>query len=107
MSKMHESLRIDLRRMRADQLAHAIFRKVQPRLHGEDEDRIDRDVFYAILEVLYEAGVEVITDWQRAELGLPPRGPDGWTDDEVRAMEAMRMKALLQPISMQLHPLAP
>ena len=99
MPTLNESLRIDKRRMRAEALAHAIFQKVQPLLHRGDDNHLDRDAFYAIFEVCHAEGVEVLTDHRRAELGLRPRGPDGWTDEEVILMERTMQAMMLRQFS--------
>ncbi len=90
--------RIDKRRMRAEQMTHHILRALER--HIPDSAR--HDAFYSVLELLYDEGVEVVTDHHRAELGLPPRGPDGWTDQEIVAMEHATMALMLKPIIMEM-----
>lgn len=53
-----------------------------------------RDLF----DALQAAGVDIITNEDRAKAGLPPRGPKGWTDHELQILEAKRMEALLSPM---------
>lgn len=93
-----DDLRIDRRRQRADQLTAAILRVIIPYLADETGDE-RRDAHYALLELLYKAGAEVITDADRATVGLPPRDGMGYTGDELRAMEAFRLNLLMRPMT--------
>ena len=93
--------RIDLRRARAMSMASVIMKAIDPYL-DQQLDRVRRDAFDAIFEIVWQEGVEVLTDPTRAETGLPPRGPDGWTDDEIRALEAARFAVINRPITMRL-----
>jgi hypothetical protein len=53
------------------------------------------------LEDLFrQDGVEVLTDYTRQEMGLPPRGPDGWTIEEIHAMERLRLERMMAPMPM-------
>jgi hypothetical protein len=92
-------LRMDLRRARTMQLTHAVMQAIEPFIRDED-GRERRDVYEALVRLFNDQGVEILTDFTRAEAGLPPRGPDGWTDAELRALEARRLEVMLRPISM-------
>ncbi|MBA8904842.1 hypothetical protein [Aminobacter ciceronei] len=86
--------RINFRRRRADVLVAAIMDKVG---HLVDDKR----EFCGLLrELLADAGIEVLSDFNRMELGLPPRGEDGWTAQEIVAMERLRLEIMLRPITM-------
>jgi hypothetical protein len=89
-----EMMRVDLRRRRADVVAHHVWQEIRKHV---DRDR-ERDVFYALQDALTTIGVDMVTDYDRQQLGLPPRGPDGWTPDELVAMERLRLDALMRPI---------
>jgi hypothetical protein len=52
----------------------------------------------SLRNVLNEEGVEIITDYTRQEMGLPPLGPDGWTIEEIIALEQKRLEMLTKPI---------
>jgi len=99
-----EIMRIDLRRRRADLLAAAVFERLWPRInaiHPDDlPDRVARVVHDTVLDVFSEQGVEVVTDHDRAAIGLPPRGPDGWTVEEMAALERRRLELLTAPLVM-------
>lgn len=89
--------RHDLRRSRAMSLASAVMQKVSPFLDAENGSA-HRDAFGEIFELFLTEGVEVLTDFDRTNYGLPPRGPDGWTHEEVVALERLRLDMLLRPI---------
>jgi hypothetical protein len=62
------------------------------------EDKSWRDLDYALEELFVKEGVEVLTDLSRQDLGLPPRGPDGWTVEEIIACEQRMLEAMLRPV---------
>jgi hypothetical protein len=88
--------RIDLRRMRAESLTAAIMRVLDAYIAPEDR----KYAASALLQELNDMGVEILSDYERAEMGLPPRGPDGWTTEEIAALEETRLEMLLRPIAM-------
>lgn len=96
MSKVDAFARMDLRRRRAETLAHAALRKLDLLL--ENDSRSQEAAFYALLELFMDNGCEVLTDLDRQQIGLSPRDREGWTADEVRALEALRLKELLRPV---------
>ena len=55
-------------------------------------------VHNAILGALHNAGVDVISDDEREHYGLPPRGPEGWTKQELAALEMLTLQAILTPV---------
>lgn len=63
-----------------------------PRLH------VARDAHRIISEFLTRIGAELVTDWDRDQAGLPPRGSLGWTIEELRVLEYRRLEAMLQPM---------
>jgi len=95
---------MDLRRRRAEQLTAAVLHELRPRIDATDPEelphRIMRIVHETMLEVMCQQGVEVMTDYTREEAGLPPRGPDGWTVEEMMALESRRLEILTKPITM-------
>jgi hypothetical protein len=95
------AMRLNLRQRRADALAHAIMHAIWP--HIPDCDHTYRQhtrwkISEALRRLLMDEGVEVLTDHTRHELGLPPRDPDGWTADEIVAMERVRLELMLRPL---------
>ena len=87
--------RADLRQKRATMLASAVFREIDEYLR---DDIRRNDVFDKLMDIFTQQGVEVLTDYDRQTCGLPPRGPDGWTAEELIALEENRLAALLAPI---------
>ena len=93
-----EMMRIDLRRRRAEALVHTIMLAIRPHL-SDDRDSY-RDAMETLWRLLRDNGYEVPSDYDRSAMGLPPRGPDGWTTDEIVALERARLEAIMKPISM-------
>lgn len=89
------SMRTNIRRQRADVLMNEILHAIRPFVDRDVEERIYR----ALRSRLEEHGAEIISDYTRKEAGLPPRGPDGWTVEEMMALEKMRLDALYRPFS--------
>jgi hypothetical protein len=91
------SMRTDLRRRRAHSLAAAVLKELRGHL---DDYEVERAVAHAMERVFSQEGVEVLTDYDRAQIGLPPRSGDGWSVDEIIALERMRLEALYKPMTM-------
>lgn len=47
-------------------------------------------------------GVEFVTDYDREQCGLPPRGPEGWTVEELMLLERVRLSRMLAPPPMMI-----
>ncbi len=84
----------DMRRIRTQRLTASIMQEILPLLNDDQP----RDVREAIYNLLWRSGAEVLTDYERKEIGLPDRNNDGWTDDELRALEARRLEVMLSPM---------
>lgn len=88
--------RINLRKVRADQavasILHYILDRYVPYACREDAHR---DLYQKFAEV----GAEIITDTHRQEAGLSPRGPDGWTLEEIAALEKRMLEQLTKPLT--------
>lgn len=85
--------RFDLRKQRAMSLAAHIMQELRPYIDDREQGRAHD----ALLRLLYTEGVEVLTDHTRNEAGLPPRSGDGWTYDEIRALEQRRLEVMFNP----------
>jgi len=94
MNAFEMSMRMNLRRRRAEALTSAVMDKLRDTIPYDNRN----DVFYAMLEVFEQEGVEIVTDYIRQEAGLSPRGPEGWTLEELHALEEKRLEALMRPI---------
>ena len=86
-----QAQRINLRKMRAQQLTAVIMREIDDLIENR------REAHDRIHNLFMQEGVEVITDYTRQEFGLPKRQADGWTDVEAAALEHARLQALLGP----------
>jgi hypothetical protein len=83
------------RRRRADMLAARIFSSIKDLV----SDRARRHVYAAIIDTLMAEGAEVVTDEMRAQAGLPERGPDGVTTEELWLLEEFRIQAMQRPLT--------
>ncbi len=78
------SYRINYRRIHAQRLTSEILSIIHEHINqGEDYDSM-RKISLDLEKLFFQNGVEFLTDYIREELKLPPRGPDGWTDEEDR-----------------------
>ena len=93
--------RVNMRHLRAQRLEAELMNRLSPILDqcaGLVEIDLYRQVSGIIRSVLTDQGVEVLTDRDRHEAGLPARGPDGWTIEEVLAYEKRRLELLMRPV---------
>lgn len=70
-------------------------------------DGLRRDAYHALVDAYNKAGIEALTDRDREEAGLAPRGELGWTPDELRALEAKRWEVMTRPMVMPIFPAKP
>lgn len=77
-------------------VAHFIMQAIGK--HIPDDGSSHKYAMHDLIEALDKAGVDIITAENRVNAGLPPRGPKGWTDHELRILEAKRVEALLAPM---------
>lgn len=75
---MMERERVDLRRRNADMIAHAFWREIRDMIPDEAYEQV-RD---AIFDAAYRNAMTIITEAERAALGLEPRDGMGWTPSE-------------------------
>lgn len=98
MATLDQLQHIDKRRLRAMALTAHILQIVGRYIpHNSERDPM-RDLAYELQEALEKNGAEIISDFDRQEWGLPPRGPDGWTIEEIMAMEKRRLEYMLAPM---------
>lgn len=91
------AMRMDLRRNRVMPILYQMLKTVRPYLDPENE-RAERDIYDALMDLLWQNGVEIITDEMRRDIGLPPRDGLGWTPDEIIALERRRLELIMRPI---------
>lgn len=72
-----------------------IMQEIGPLLDRANDEDLRRDVHEALHKLLWRSGVEVLTDHERKMAGLPDRNNEGWTDEELRVLEAQRVQLLL------------
>jgi hypothetical protein len=90
----------NLRRIRVQSLIAEILQIVGKHMSDEDRRRnAMRDLTYELFEAMEKAGVQIVTDETRREAGLPPRGPEGWTYEELVALEAHWLEVLRAPMA--------
>jgi hypothetical protein len=82
----------DLRRRRADGLVAHILHIVEKYV-GDRDDR--NQCARELQELLWAAGVEIITDADRQAAGLPMRSTNGLTLQEMHILESRRIEAVL------------
>lgn len=99
MSKTYDQIeRIDKRRMRAMALTAQIMQIVGKYVPHDRERDLQRDLHYELQEAMEKVGAEIISDYDRQQYGLPARGPDGWTMEEIVALEKRRLEMMLAPM---------
>ena len=82
--------RHDFRSIRANALVAHIMAIVGKHFSREDDARnAQRDLRRELFDAFYDLGVEIVSDYTRTEMGLPPRSPDGWTNEEIRMRAAI------------------
>jgi len=86
--------RIDKRRLRAMVLTSQIMQIVGKHVPYDRERDILRDISYALQEAMKKVGAEIVSDFDRQQYGLPPRGPDGWTMEEIMELEKRRFEIM-------------
>jgi hypothetical protein len=86
----------DRQRNQTMAVAHFIMQAIGK--HIPDDGSSRKYAMYDLVEALDKAGVDIITAEHRANAGLLPRGPKGWTNHELQVLEAKRMEALLSPM---------
>ena len=99
--------RIDRRRLRAmavtSQIMQIVGKYVDP---GRERDCM-RDLTYELQEAMEKVGAEIVSDLDRQQYGLSPRGPDGWTMEEIIELEKRRLELMFAPLPTMVFPKFP
>ncbi len=99
MKAIDQVMRADKRRLRAQSMTAAIMHIVGRYISDEDQRRnAMRDLSYELFDHMWKEGVEIVTDEDRRMAGLPPRGPDGWTLEELVILEQRRLEIMRAPM---------
>lgn len=90
---------LDLRSTRARSVAHVIMQIIEPYLKDDVHLCVDlkQELQERLISLLSEKGIEVLTDYHREKLGLPLRNDQGWTIEEIIALEQKRLELLTKP----------
>lgn len=113
-------MRLNIRQRRADTVLHEVMRIFVPYIKSLseyrreqekdclfpdesfcDERELYREVADKLMKMLHAQGAEIVSDNIRQEVGLPPRGPDGWTAEELLALEQCRLGVLTKPFGIE------
>ncbi len=87
----------DMRRLRADALTAHVMRVIAPYI-TDVENNLHAKAHRELYKVFHDAGVEIITDMDRASAGLMPRNDQGYTREELQILEHRRREAMLSPL---------
>lgn len=90
--------RVDKRRLRAMALTSQIMHIVGKYVPEDRERDMQRDLHYELQDALEKAGAEIVSDFDRQQYGLSPRGPDGWTMEEIIELEKRRLELMYAPM---------
>jgi hypothetical protein len=96
--------RIDKRRMRAMALTAQIMQIVGKYVDRDRERDCMRDLSYELQEAMEKVGAEIVSDFDRKQYGLSPRGPDGWTMEEIIELEKRRLEMMYAPMQPMIFP---
>lgn len=89
------SARMDMRAMRVEPLFGEVMAIVARYI--DDCENLN-DVGNELFALFHKRGIHVLTDQARAELGLAPRGPEGWTAEEIKLLDARMLTILRSPV---------
>lgn len=92
---MHQNRRY----MRGRQLAAQVLHHIAPYIDQRPERNAMREIARELEELFFCAGVQVITEADRAAAGLDPRDHNGLTLEEIRIMENRLLAAMLEPLA--------
>jgi hypothetical protein len=88
-----QHLQFSRRAQRATHLANAVMAALQDYIPRRNY----REAFDHLTSLLDEGGYEVLCDLDRERAGLPPRNADGWTVEELHAMELAYLNIMNAP----------
>ncbi|BCH59160.1 hypothetical protein RvVAR0630_17840 [Agrobacterium vitis] len=89
---------INIRKRRANEITALFMRELLVFI----APKIQSEAYYTINNILEAMGAELITDECRRQIGLPPRDQNGWTADELIALEHSRLMALIKPLQINI-----
>jgi len=95
LSERYEFQRADLRKMRAQTMVYAVLEVL--RRYTEPAREVQGRITADLMDMFRDKGVEVLTDFDRERYGLPKRSADGWSLEEIQAVEAKRLELMMRP----------
>jgi hypothetical protein len=90
-----------LRQMRAQRITAEVMQIVDKHLrdnHEANEQNTVRDIYRDLIDMFFKADVDIVTEIDRVEAGLPRRNAYGLTHDEMRIRELKLQEAMLSPM---------
>ncbi|MCF1468533.1 hypothetical protein FS764_16625 [Agrobacterium vitis] len=88
----------NIRKRRSNEITALLMRELQDFV----APKIQNEVYYTIKNTLEAMGAELVTDECRRQIGLPPRDQNGWTADELIALEHFRLMMLIKPLQINI-----
>ena len=99
----------DMRMNRARQIAFLVMGLLQPFFDEAapyiETRKMRNDIFDKLLKELHDMGAYILTDEARAQCGLPGRNVEGWTAEELIALERKALEIMNRPIQAIVPPL--
>jgi hypothetical protein len=95
----------DMRRRKADAFVGYVLQIIRqhPAIRTLDREA-HRQIANYLFDAAHKDGTELLGDYHRSELGLPPRGPDGWTREEIAMWENKRLEMMHALVIPQILP---
>ena len=90
---------------KAMQLTAHIMHVIDKHLPYDDKNNCKRKISKELEELFYASGIEVITEADRINAGLQPRDHNGLTLDEIRILDAIYIKKMLEPFPTMIIPM--
>lgn len=81
-----------------------VMQVIDKHLPINDERDVRRSIARELEELFYAAGVDVITEADRIAAGCMPRDHNGLTLEEIRAIDAVYLKQILEPFTTMIIP---
>lgn len=95
-----QMMRMNKREYRARNLSSYIMNKIYDALIAADQEHrsLPRFVENALLETFMTKGIDIVSDYERQEYGLPPRDEYGYTLEELHALEEKKLELMRRPM---------
>ena len=84
-----------LRKYSAYRITSEVMRIVSEHIENDERNTV-RNIHRDILDMFFKADVDIVTEIDRIEAGLPRHNAYGYTKEEMRIMELHRQKKMLE-----------